>query len=255
MGRQDVTTDPDSGLPIGPLVAVAPARLPERITLPGVTVRLEPLDARRHAASLFAETHDDARHVRFQYLFEAPFADLESFTEHLTRKAASDDPLFYVVVDNSTDLAVGQMTLMRIERSHRSIEVGNILLGRSLTGTVGSTEAQYLLMRYAFESLGYRRYEWKCNALNAPSRRAAERLGFCFEGLFRQHYIIRGRSRDTAWYSIVDAEWPWVRRGFEQWLQSDNFDSARRQRRTLAECRGGRPMNLADLPNQDTTSE
>lgn len=233
--------DPLSGLPIGPEVRVGEAPSPGRVVLEGQRVRIEPLDPARHAASLYHETHDDDRHARFQYLFEPPFADLELFRAHLEAKAASADPLFYVVVDRSSGEAVGQLTLMRIDRNHRSIEIGNILFGRSLQGTPGSTEAQYLVMRYVFETLGYRRYEWKCNALNEPSRRAAGRLGFSFEGIFRKHFIVRGRSRDTAWYAIVDDEWPWARAGFERWLAATNFDATGRQQRSLADCRGPRP--------------
>ena len=233
--------DPLSGLPIGPEVRVGEAPAPGRAVLDGQHVRIEPLDPARHAASLYRDTHDDDRHARFQYLFETPFADVEAFRAHLEIKAASADPLFFVVVDRGTGEAIGQLTLMRIDRGHRSIEIGNILFGRRLQGTIGSTEAQYLVMRYVFETLGYRRYEWKCNALNAPSRQTAVRLGFSFEGIFRKHFIVRGRSRDTAWYAVVDDEWPWVRAGFERWLAPDNFDSAGRQRRSLSDCRGPHP--------------
>ncbi len=240
-GGSASVTDPESGLPIGPLVAAREACAPAPVRLDGSLVRLEPLDAARHAGDLFAETHDADRHARFQYLFEAPFDSEAAFRRHLEQKMPCTDPRFYAVVDQGTGRALGQMTLMRTDLVHRSVEVGNILLGRTLQGTPGSTEAQYLAMRYAFEDLGFRRYEWKCNALNAPSRRAALRLGFTFEGLFRQHYIVRGRSRDTAWYSIVDHEWPWIKAGFLSWLAADNLDAAGRQRRALADCRGPRP--------------
>ncbi len=233
--------DPLSGLPIGPEVGVGEASAPARVVLEGRHVRIEPLDPPVHAASLYRETHDADRHARFQYLFEAPFAGPEAFRAHLELKAASADPLFFVVIDRGSGEAVGQLTLMRIDRGHRSIEIGNILFGRRLQGTAGSTEAQYLVMRYVFETLGYRRYEWKCNALNEPSRRTALRLGFAFEGVFRKHFIVRGRSRDTAWYAIVDDDWPWARAGFEAWLSPANFDAAGRQRRPLGDCRGPRP--------------
>lgn len=230
-------SDPDSGLPIGEVVAGGAARQPERTVLSGRMIRLEPLDAQRHSASLWRETHDGARANRWQYLWEAPFADAAAFRAHLERMQASDDPLCFAVVDLASLDAVGYMTLMRVEPVHRCIEVGNILFGTSLSQSTGATEAQYLLMRYAFENLHFRRYEWKCNALNEPSRRAALRLGFRFEGVFRQHMIIRGRNRDTAWYSVIDSEWPRLRDMFEHWLESSNFDAAGRQRRSLESFR------------------
>ena len=230
-------SDPRSGLPIGPLVATGPAARPARLVLPGRYVRLEPLDAGRHGPSLWAQTHGPDADARWQYLFEEPFADLGAFAAHLDRKVASDDPLYYAIVEQPTGAALGYETLMRIEPAHRCIEVGNILYGRGLQRTPGATEAQYLLMRYAFDELGYRRYEWKCNALNAPSRRAALRYGFTFEGIFRQHYIVRGRSRDTAWYALLDSDWPLVRAAFEAWLAPENFDADGRQRQSLAALR------------------
>jgi RimJ/RimL family protein N-acetyltransferase len=220
--------DPDSGLPIGPEVAPAVVERPRRERLEGRDVRLEPLDPDRHTASLWQQSHGPGAAARWQYLFEAPFADEAAFRGHLVAKAALDDPLFYAIVDTGSGNALGYMTLMRIDPVHRSIEVGNILYGRDLQRTRGATEAQYLLMRYAFR-LGYRRYEWKCNALNAPSRRAALRFGFTFEGIFRQHFIVRGRSRDTAWYSLLDHEWPATRAAFERWLDPANFDAAGQQ--------------------------
>ncbi len=149
----------------------------------------------------------------------------------LARKAASDDPLFWAIVDRAAGEAQGYATLMRIEPVHRVIEVGNILFTPALQRKPGATEAMSLLAGHVFDDLGYRRYEWKCNALNAPSRAAALRLGFSFEGVFRQHMIIKGRNRDTAWYSMIDTEWPSVSRGFATWLAPDNFDSEGRQRR------------------------
>jgi len=229
--------DPASNLPIGPEVPAQPAPRPERRVLPGRFVRLEPLDPQAHGPSLWQETHGADSAQRWQYLFEAPFPDEASFREFLTRKAASQDPLFFAIVDQRSGRAVGYETLMRIDPAHRCIEVGSILYGRSLQRTPGATEAQFLLMRHAFDDLGYRRYEWKCNALNAPSRRAALRFGFTFEGVFRKHMIIRGRSRDTAWYSIVDDEWPAIRAAFERWLAPENFDAAGIQRRSLASLR------------------
>jgi RimJ/RimL family protein N-acetyltransferase len=232
--------DPLSSLPIGPLVPTHAAPLPERRTIAGRFVRLEPLDAALHGPSLWQETHGAGAAARWQYLFDAPFADERSFHQFLIRKAASKDPLFYAIIDQTTGLALGFETLMRIDPTHRCIEVGSILYGQSLQRTPGATEAQYLLMRYVFEDLGYRRYEWKCNALNEPSRRAALRLGFTFEGVFRKHMIVRGRSRDTAWYSMLDDEWPAVKAAFERWLAPSNFDPAGIQRQSLVGLRGAR---------------
>ncbi|MDP9014975.1 MAG: GNAT family N-acetyltransferase [Pseudomonadota bacterium] len=226
--------DPISSLPIGPEVPAHAAPRPEHRVLTGRLIRLEPLDPDRHGASLWRETHGVGAAERWQYLFDAPFAEEKPFRDFLARKAASTDPLFYAIVDQSSGFAVGFEALMRIDTAHRCIEVGNILYGKSLQRKPGATEAQYLLMRYVFEELGYRRYEWKCNALNEPSRRAAVRLGFTFEGIFRQHMIVRGRNRDTAWYSMLDDEWPAAQAAFERWLLPSNFDSAGVQRHSLA---------------------
>jgi RimJ/RimL family protein N-acetyltransferase len=205
--------------------------------LVGRCVRLEPLDAERHGASLWRETHGPGQHARWQYLFEAPHPNEPAFRAQLAHKAQSDDPLFYAIVDQRSDQALGYATLMRIDAAHRCIEVGNIVYGAGLQRTAGATETQYLLMHYVFDDLGYRRYEWKCNALNAPSRRAAERLGFRFEGVFRQHMIVRGRNRDTAWYAILDREWPAMKAAFDRWLAPANFDAAGRQQRSLETIR------------------
>lgn len=227
------TTDPHTGLPIGLESETRPAPRPERIVHEGRYVRLEPLDPQKHTDDLYIASHGDDKNVIWQYLFEAPFADHAAFKTHIERKAASDDPLFYAIIDKASCKAVGYATLMRIDTAHRVIEVGNIMYGTPLQKTPGATEAQYLLMRYIFDTLGYRRYEWKCNALNAPSRRAADRFGFTFEGIFRQHMIVRGRSRDTAWYSILDSEWPKQKRAFEAWLHPDNFDDKGQQKKNL----------------------
>ena len=169
--------DPASGMPIGPEVSAHAARRPERQVIEGRFVRLEPLDPGGHGASLWRETHGPDKDALWRYLFEGPFADERAFRAHLTRKAASEDPLFFAIVERSSARTLGYATLMRIDPAHRCIEVGNILYGPGLQRTPGGTEAQLLLMRYVFDDLGYRRYEWKCNALNAPSRRAAVRFG------------------------------------------------------------------------------
>ena len=227
--------DPITRLPIGIEVDTRPVPRPERITHEGRFVRLEPLDGAKHTDDLYAASHGADKDVIWQYLFESPFADHAAFKAHIERKAASEDPLFYAIIDKVTGKAVGYATLMRIDTTHRVIEVGNIMYGTPLQKTPGATEVQYLLMRYVFDALGYRRYEWKCNALNAPSRRAADRFGFTFEGIFRQHMMVRGRTRDTAWYSILDREWPKQKRAFEAWLDPKNFDSAHRQIKRLDE--------------------
>lgn len=221
--------------PIGPEVDASPARRPERKVLDGRFVRLEPLDAARHGSALWRAV-DGADSV-WDYLFDGPYADEASLAAELAAKAASVDPLFWAIVDRATGEAVGYAALMRYDPRHRAIEVGNILFAPALQRRPGATEAMALLAGHAFDALGYRRYEWKCNALNAPSRAAAERLGFTFEGVFRQHMIVKGRNRDTAWYSMTDAEWPAVRRAFALWLSPENFDGEGRQRRTLAELR------------------
>ena len=165
-------------------------------------------------------------------------ADFAAFREYLAKAAASSDPFHYAVIDRASGKAVGTFALMRIEPAHGVIEVGSVTFSPRLKQTPLSTEAQYLLMRYVFDDLGYRRYEWKCDSLNAASRAAALRYGFQFEGIFRQAVVYKGRSRDTAWFSMLDGEWPAIKRGFEQWLDPRNFDAAGAQRRKLAELIG-----------------
>jgi RimJ/RimL family protein N-acetyltransferase len=229
--------DPSTGLPIGTDVPAHPAPRPVRRTLAGRFVRLVPLDPAIHGDSLWTQSHGSDKDRIWQYLFEAPFPDRVAFQDHLERKAASEDPLFFAVVDQASGAALGYQTLMRIDTAHRVIEVGNVMYGTDLQRTPGATEAQYLFARHVFDDLGYRRYEWKCNALNAPSQSAAKRLGFSFEGIFRQHMIVRGRNRDTAWYSMLDHEWPLLKAGFEAWLVPGNFDAKGRQRASLATLR------------------
>jgi RimJ/RimL family protein N-acetyltransferase len=202
---------------------------PARRALTGDRVRLEPLDPGRHADDLYAAAAGDP-HL-WDYLPYGPFADVEELRAHLARQAESDDPLFFTVVDDGR--AAGVASYLRIEPEHGCIEIGHIWFGASLQRTPAATEAIYLLARHAFDDLGNRRLEWKCDAANARSRRAAERFGFTFEGVFRQHMIVKGRNRDTAWFSIVDGEWPAVRDAFETWLRPENFDADGRQRTPL----------------------
>ena len=235
-GRLGPARDPDAPpSPIGPEVDAHPAGRPQRVKLTGRRVTLAPLDARKHAVSLYDGSNGDAGRERvWTYLFDGPYANLQDFRASLETKAHSEDPLFFAVIDNASGRALGYQTLMRFDAANRVVEVGNIMYTPALQRTAGATEAQYLFASYVFDTLGVRRYEWKCNALNAPSRRAAERLGFSFEGIFRQHMIVKGRNRDTAWYAMLDGEWPARRAAFERWLRLDNFDGQGRQKESLS---------------------
>jgi len=229
-------TPPSPTLPIGPLVDSHPARRPERVTLKGRWITLVPLDPQAHAKALYeGSSGDGARESVWAYLFDGPYKSLDEFRVNLEAKARSTDPLFFAIIDNSSGQAVGYQTLMRVDAANRVIEVGNILYTPSMQRTAGATEAQYLFARHVFEALGNRRYEWKCNALNAPSRRAAERFGFTFEGIFRQHMIVKGRNRDTAWFAIIDSEWPARKAAYERWLDPENFDEKGRQKLKLSD--------------------
>ena len=229
-------TDPGSGLPIGPRVAESePARSPERVVLEGRYARLEPLEPARHRDDLYAASKPPDAAVRFRYLGDPPFASPESFDAWLAKAAASTDPLFFAVIDLATGRVEGRQTLMRITPAHRCIEIGNIYWGPGTVGTRVATEALYLFAVYVLETLGYRRFEWKCDALNAPSRRAAERFGFTWEGHFRRAVIVRGRTRDTAWFSMIDEEWPALKAAYQRWLAPENFDADGRQKTRLSE--------------------
>ena len=214
-------------------VNAAPAPLPARVTLTGSDVELTPLDPAAHGDALFDNIGRPEHGPLWTFMFDGPFADRDQFDAALRRIAAAADPLHYAIVNRTDGAAVGRAALMRIDPQHRVIEVGSIVYSARLQRTRGATEAMYLLARYVFDDLGYRRYEWKCNALNLPSRTAALRLGFTFEGVFRQHMIVKGRNRDTAWYSMIDGEWPDRKARFERWLAPENFDAAGRQRTSL----------------------
>jgi RimJ/RimL family protein N-acetyltransferase len=213
------------------------ARPPERKPIDGALVRLEPLDPAAHGDDLFAASA--GAEATWFYLPYGPFAGREEFVSWLRERAALSDPLAFTIVDRAAGAARGIETLMSIEPEHGSIEIGHIWLSPALQRTRQATEAIYLLARYAFDELGNRRLEWKCDAANAPSRRAADRFGFTYEGVFRQHRVVKGRNRDTAWYSITDGEWPARRAAFEAWLSADNFDASGKQQRSLAEIRNG----------------
>jgi RimJ/RimL family protein N-acetyltransferase len=218
-----------------------PARRPDpAVTLAGRLVRLEPLDAARHAGELFrasdvARPNADPR--LWDHLPYGPFADAGALADWAAARAGSTDPVFYAVVDAATGLAGGVVSLLRITPEHGVIEIGHVWFGAALQRTPQATEAIFLLARHAFDALGNRRLEWKCDAANARSRAAAQRFGFTFEGVFRQHMVVKGRNRDTAWFAIVDGEWPAVRAAFEAWLAPGNFDADGRQLRSLADLR------------------
>jgi RimJ/RimL family protein N-acetyltransferase len=226
----------NSERPLGPTIPTHPARRPERRALAGRFVTLVPL-APEHADDLFAAVGREANAWAWDYMPDGPFPEPQPFREHIARKAQDLDASFYAILDNASGKAIGHAALMRIDAPNRVIETGNIMFSPAMQRTPGATESMYLLARAVFDELGYRRYEWKCNDLNAPSKRAAERFGFTFEGVFRQHMIVKGRNRDTAWFSMLDSEWPAIKAAFEAWLAPENFDSEGRQKRALADLR------------------
>jgi len=198
---------------------------------------LEAIDVDRHATELFEANLQAIDDRNWTYLFYGPFDTLAAYRAFLSSMATLDDPLFHAVIDRAGGKAAGVAAYMRIDAPNGVIEVGHINYSPQLQRKPAGTEAMYLMMRRAFDELGYRRYEWKCDSLNEPSRRAAERYGFTFEGIFRQATVYKGRSRDTAWYSLLDSEWPTSKAAFERWLAPENFDSAGRQRRSLQAIR------------------
>ncbi|MGA2170431.1 MAG: GNAT family protein [Terracidiphilus sp.] len=210
-----------------------PVPPPRPVTLRGRYVTLEPLSAERHAAALWQSVrgHDEL----WTWLADGPCATESDLRRAIEEKQAAPGFVFLAIVPAATGEAAGWASFMRMEPAHGVVEVGNILLSPALQRTTAATEAMYLMAGHVFDRLGYRRYEWKCNAGNAPSRRAAERLGFTFEGIFRQHMVVKGQNRDTAWFSMLDREWPARKRAFEAWLDPANFSSDGRQRQSLAE--------------------
>jgi RimJ/RimL family protein N-acetyltransferase len=226
------------GQSIGPDVpGWTPRVLPPRRAVEGHFCTLEPLDAARHADDLHAAYAQAPDGRDWTYLGTERPADLDGTRAHAERAARSTDPMHFAVIDRSSGCAVGTLALMRIDPTHGVIEVGSVNFSPLLKQTPMSTEAQYLLMKFAFDELGYRRYEWKCDNFNEPSKQAARRLGFQYEGLFRQAVVYKGRTRDTAWFSIVAAEWPALRTAFERWLSPANFDAQGRQRMALDKFR------------------
>lgn len=220
-----------------PLLNWRPAASPERRTLTGRHINLVPLDVTLHGDDLWqALQGPDSDPVLWDYLPYGPFAERAPFDAWLAGNAASNDPLFFAVIDRASGRAVGLLSYLRIFPKDGSIEIGHIAYGRVMQRSPASTEAVYLLARWAFE-MRYRRLEWKCNALNARSMRAAARLGFTFEGTFRQATVVKDRNRDTAWFSIIDSEWPRCQQAFERWLDAANLDAHGQQRERLEDLR------------------
>lgn len=210
---------------------------PDIDVLEGRYVRIEKLDATRHADALFEASSTSNGEERFRWLSERVPTEKAEFMEWMEKSAASADPSFYAVIDKASGKVGGRQAFMRIDTANGVIEIGAILWNPPVGQRPAATEALYLFARHAFDDLGYRRFEWKCNNENEPSKRAALRFGFTYEGVFRQHMFVKGKSRDTAWFSMIDAEWPQLRASFEEWLDPSNFDSEGRQRKRLEEIR------------------
>jgi RimJ/RimL family protein N-acetyltransferase len=210
---------------------------PERIVLEGQHVRLEPLDAKRHGDGLFVAATEGDADARFRWLPETKPKSREAFQPWLEKAEASPDPLFFTVVDLASGKVGGRQTIMRIDAPNGVAEIGNIHWGPLIQAKPGTTEALYLTALYLFDALGYRRFEWKCNNDNAPSKRAALRYGFEFEGIFRKHLVVKGLNRDTAWYAMTDDDWKVAKPAFEAWLDPSNFDGEGRQKRRLEDFR------------------
>ena len=223
--------DPATDPPVGPRVDATPRPLPARVPHRGASVTLEPLHP-RHAEELFAAAR--GAEASWAYLGYGPFADAEAMRRHVATFSTQHDPMAWAVRQHRTGTADGWLTLMEIQPANAHIELGHIWFGPRLQRTRASTEAMFLLMRHAMDDLGYRRLTWKCNALNAPSRAAAARLGFTYEGTLRNVLVVKGRSRDTAWFSILEDEWPARREAIAAWLDDSNWDAAGRPRRSLA---------------------
>lgn len=206
--------------------------IPAPHTLEGRYVTLVPLNAESHTADLWrgVEGHDEV----WAWLSDGPYPSEPTLRQAIAEKQASNSAVFLAIVPKFTRKAEGYASYMRMDPANGVIEVGNILMTPSLQRTTAATEAMYLMARHIFEDLGYRRYEWKCNAENAPSRRAALRYGFTFEGIFRQHMVVKGRNRDTAWFAMLDGDWPARKAAFEAWLDPANFDNEGRQKRALS---------------------
>jgi len=223
------------GQPIGfPLPNWTPRPRPPRTPLEGRYCRVEPLDPARHAAELFRANATDREGRNWTYLAYGPFADLAGYSAWMRKTCLGEDPFFHAIIDGKSGEAVGVASYLRIDPPAGVIEVGHINYSPLLQRKPAATEAMFLLMRRVFDELGYRRYEWKCDSLNAPSRAAAGRLGFAYEGLFRHNVVTKGRNRDTTWFSILDTEWPALKAAFERWLAPANFSPDGSQRESLS---------------------
>jgi len=207
--------------------------------MPGRFCRLEPLDVARHAQELFEAFGADTENRIWTYLSVGPFDDFGAYRVWLEQSCLGDDPLFFAVIDRNTNKAVGVASYLRIDPANGVIEVGSINYSPALQGTAAGTEAMYLMMKRVFDELGYRRYEWKCDTLNAGSKRAAARLGFTYEGMFRQAVLYKGRNRDTAWFAIIDKDWPDIKAAFTAWLAPENLSADGDQKKSLAAFRSG----------------
>jgi RimJ/RimL family protein N-acetyltransferase len=226
-------------LPLGAQLDWTAAEPPTTAPLRGEHVLLRAVEPELDSEPLYAASHPaQGEATLWTYLPDGPYDDPEQLREMLGHARDSRDPLFFTVVRLPDEQPLGMAAYLRISPESGVIEIGHLWFGAGLQRTTAASEAVYLLARHAFDELGYRRVEWKCNALNAASRQAAERFGFTFEGVFRKHQVVKGRNRDTAWYAIVDDEWPAIRAGFQAWLAAENFDSAGRQRRSLSELIG-----------------
>jgi RimJ/RimL family protein N-acetyltransferase len=234
MNRQvkEQKAPPAEERPVGPVVdPLPPGHIPDGRILFGRWMRLEPVSAARHGEALWQASHGHD-HI-WTYMGNGPFKDALAFHAWLKQCEASRDPWFYAFIRRDTGRADGMGAFMRADRANGVIEIGHIWMAPRLQRTREATDAIYLMLRHCFDDLGVRRLEWKCNALNAPSRRAALRFGFKFEGIFRQHMIVKGRNRDTAWFAMLDGEWPEVHRAFKAWLADSNFDAEGRQKAPL----------------------
>lgn len=224
----------DLGQPVGfPIPGWKEPPRPPRTAMAGRYCRVEPIDPVRHAEELYRANALDPSHRNFTYLLSGPFTSPAAYRQWLESSCLGEDPLFHAIIDGETRQAAGVASFMRIDTRNGVVEVGNINYSPRLQRSRAATEAMYLMMQRAFR-LGYRRYEWKCDALNAASRAAARRLGFSFEGVFRQAVVYKGRNRDTAWYAAIDSEWPALEQAFERWLDPANFDAQGRQRVRLS---------------------
>jgi RimJ/RimL family protein N-acetyltransferase len=226
-------------LPLGEKIDWTPAGRPAREQLRGARILLRPVDAANDAQPLWAVSHPPAGDAAiWTYLPDGPYESPDALRRMLAWAEALEDQVYFTLAGLPEERPLGLASYMRVKPEAGVLEIGHIWLGTPLQRTTAATEAIYLLVRHAFDDLGYRRVEWKCNALNAASRRAAERFGFSFEGVFRNHQVVKGRNRDTAWYAIVDDEWPPIRSGFEAWLAPANFDAEGRQRESLTDLIG-----------------